>query len=76
MVCEQVNYQMSAYKHIVKHMSYERFNFYLYTVMNELYKMKISGKNDPLLKHVDPMPKTGQTTKRKLIDYDSEEDTN
>jgi len=53
-------------------MSYERFNFYIYVILNELNKIKISGKNDPTLKQIDPVPRSAQPN-RKKTDSDPED---
>ena len=33
-VCEKANYWLSGYKHAMKHMSQDRFNFFLYIILN------------------------------------------
>ena len=43
-VCEQLNFWLGRYKHIVKHMNIYRFNFFLYIILNEYNKIKINGK--------------------------------
>ena len=43
-VCEETNYWFGGYKHIMKHMNYVRFNFYLYIIFNcyNLEKIKLN----------------------------------
>ena len=43
-VCEQINFWLGGYKHIMKHMNEIRYNFYLYIIFNEYNNIKINGK--------------------------------
>jgi hypothetical protein len=47
-VCEQINFILGRYKYIIKHMSAERCNFYIYILLNELNKIKLDGRNEVL----------------------------
>jgi hypothetical protein len=40
-VCEQINFWISRYKHITKHMNFEHFYFYIYITLNLYNEMKI-----------------------------------
>ena len=43
-VCEQVNYWLRHFKHIVKHMNFYRFNFFLYIILDLYNQAKIDKK--------------------------------
>ena len=43
-VCEQVNYWLGGFKWIMRHQNVDRFNFFLYIILNEYNKLKIKGK--------------------------------
>ena len=40
-VCEQVNFWLSKYKYILKHMNFYRYNFFLYVIFNEYNVIKL-----------------------------------
>jgi hypothetical protein len=44
MVVEQINYWLGKYKFKLKHMSYERFHFFIYIIFNEYNNIKMEGK--------------------------------
>ena len=71
-VCEQTNFFVDNYKHILKYMNFLRFNFFLYIVLNEFNNIKIRNnvKNSQLCK-------TGfrcNQVKRKILTDDEEEE--
>jgi hypothetical protein len=43
-ICELVNFWLGKYKYITKQMNMNRFNFYLYIILNEYNKIKCDGK--------------------------------
>ena len=43
MVCEQINFWLGRYKHILKHMNHSRFNFFLYIILNKYNELKCEG---------------------------------
>jgi hypothetical protein len=40
-VCEQINFWLGRFKHIMKHMNATRFNFFLYIILNEHNQLEI-----------------------------------
>jgi hypothetical protein len=68
-VCEETNYWFSGFKHIMKHMNYERFNFYLYIIFNSYNEEKIQ------LNKVKKYKKTQITTSKSNSDSNSNSDT-
>jgi hypothetical protein len=69
-ICEQVNFWLGKYKYITKHMNMNRFNFYLYIILNEYNKIKCDGKFS-----VIDIPVNFVSNKRKIneISTDNEE---
>ena len=43
-VCEQINYWIGQYKYIMKHMSYYRYNFFLFLLLSEYNLIKLDGR--------------------------------
>ena len=43
-VCEQINFRLGRYKHIMRHQNADRFNFYLYIILNEMNRIHTEGK--------------------------------
>lgn len=41
-VAEQVNYWLSKFKHNVKHMNFERFNFFIFVICDLYNKLKLN----------------------------------
>ena len=63
-VCEQVNFWLGKFKYILKHMSFYRFNFFLFVILDNYNKVKIENlidiaeailfeKSDPLKRRID-----------------------
>ena len=63
-VCEQVNFWLGKFKHILKHMSFYRYNFFLFVILDIYNTIKIQGavdiadviffeKSDPLKRKID-----------------------
>jgi len=65
-VCEQINFLIGRYKYILKHMSAERYNFYIYIVLNELNKLKIYGRNELFGFHMQKCSKLIREQLKKL----------
>ncbi len=40
-VCEQTNFWMRRFKYIMKHMNFQRFNFFMYIILNKYNMEKI-----------------------------------
>ena len=45
MVCEQINFWASGYKHAAKHMNQTRFNFFFLIIFNEFNVIRCKGRN-------------------------------
>jgi len=45
MVCEQINFWASGYKHASKHMNQTRFNFFFLIIFNEFNVIRCKGRN-------------------------------
>jgi hypothetical protein len=43
-VCEQTNFWLSRFKYIMKHMNAQRFNFFMYIILDKYNKEKIRNK--------------------------------
>lgn len=43
-VCEQINFWLGKFKHIMKHMNIYRFNFFLFIILNEYNLIKLNGR--------------------------------
>jgi hypothetical protein len=63
-VCEQVNFWLGKFKHILKHMSFFRFNFFLYIILDVYNQVKLQNviniadaiffdKTDPSKRKID-----------------------
>ena len=70
-VCEQINFWLRPYKHIMKYMNEIRFNFYLYFILNEYNKIKLYGRYE--LIYLNTKPKTSQC-KRKHDELSDDEE--
>jgi len=47
MVCEQINFWLSKYKFITKHMHITRFHLYIFIILNQYNQIKINGRFSP-----------------------------
>ena len=47
-VCEQKNYWLGGYKHAMKHMTYYKYNFFLFIICDEYNKMNIANNINKL----------------------------
>ena len=45
-VCEQVNFWLGKFKHILKHMNFYRFNFFLYIILDIYNQIKLQNVVD------------------------------
>ena len=45
-ICEQVNFWLGKFKHILKHMNFFRYNFFLFIILDMYKNLKINGKVD------------------------------
>jgi hypothetical protein len=43
-ICEQINFWLGRFKHAMKHMNVDKYNFFLYIILNELNKIKCNGR--------------------------------
>ena len=43
-VVEEINYWLGGYKHMIKHMNYERFHFFIYIISDHYNMEKIKHK--------------------------------
>ena len=43
-VCEQTNFWLSHFKYIMKHMNAQRFNFFMYIILDKYNTEKIKNK--------------------------------
>ena len=44
-VCEQINFRIGRFKYIMRHMNAERFNFFLYILLNEMNRIHSEGRH-------------------------------
>ena len=67
-VCEQVNFWLGKFKHILKHMNFYRFNFFFYIILDIYNQIKLQNvvniAEDIFFEKCEP-------TKRKLDEIDS-----
>ena len=52
MSCEQTNYWAGKYKHSVKHLSYERYLFFLYIIFEEFNNQKLINQKQSDFIHI------------------------
>ena len=69
-ICEQINYWLGSYKYMMKHMNVNRFNFFLYIILNEYNKLKINGKFNVL----NPVPISKTLSTKRQFESDNEDD--
>lgn len=43
-ICEQINFKLGRFKHILRHMNAERFYFYMYIILNEMNRVHSEGR--------------------------------
>ncbi len=68
-VCEQVNFWLGKFKHILKHMNFYRFNFFLYIILDNYNQIKAQNVVN-ITKALRNFEKS-VATKRKFDDLDS-----